>query len=105
MVSTVATVDINSITMTELDSHANMVVLDKECFTFEATGKTCNVEPFSTALGIVQDILIVDVALSYDCPFTHERYILIIHNTLHIKSMTHNLICPFYYEKGWSHCQ
>ncbi len=31
------------ITRSELDSHANMVVLGKDCFIFESTGKTCNV--------------------------------------------------------------
>ena len=38
--------DINNLTIckSELDSHANMVVLGKECFVFESTGKTCNVE-------------------------------------------------------------
>ena len=74
----------------ELDSHANMVVLGKECFIFESTGKTCNVLPFNTELGIASDVPIVDAALAYDCPFTNETYILIIRNALHIKSMENN---------------
>ena len=32
----------------ELDNHANMVVLVKEYFIFESTGKTCKVESFSS---------------------------------------------------------
>ena len=82
-------------TKSELDSHANMVVLGKECFIFESTGKTCNVEPFSSELGIAENIPIVDAALAYDCPFTHETYILIVRNALHINSMNHHLIPPF----------
>ena len=36
----------NDISTSELDSHANMVVLGKDAFIFESTGRTCNVEPF-----------------------------------------------------------
>ena len=75
----------------ELDSHANMIVLGEDCFIFESTGKTCNVEPFSTELGIAQDIAVVDAALTYDCPLSHETYLLIIRNALHIESTNHNL--------------
>jgi len=84
----------------ELDSHANMIVLGKECFVFESTGKTCNVEPFDKTLGIAQNIPIVDAAIAYDCPFTHETYILIIRNALHINTMSHNLIPPFIMREG-----
>ena len=84
----------------ELDSHANMVVLGKECFIFESTGKTCNVLPFNEELGIASDVPIVDAALAYDCPFTNETYILIIRNALYIASMNHNLIPPFIMREG-----
>ena len=84
----------------ELDSHANMIVVGKECFVFESTGKTCNVEPFDKTLGIAQNIPIVDADIAYDCPFTHETYILIIRNALHIDSMSHNLIPPFIMREG-----
>ena len=94
--------DINHFTYSksELDSHANMVVLGKECFVFESTGKTCNVEPFDPALGTAQNIPIVDAAIAYDCPFTNETYILIIRNALHIKTMQNNLIPPFIMREG-----
>ena len=88
-------IEIQITVKSELDSHANMVVLGKECFIFESTGKTCNVEPFSSELGIAENIPIVDAALAYDCPFTHETYILIVRNALHINSMNHHLIPPF----------
>ena len=72
-----------------------MVVLGKECFIFESTGKTCNVEPFSSELRIAENIPIVDAALAYDCPYTHETYILIVRDMLHIESMHDHLILPF----------
>ena len=45
-----------AICRSELDSHTNMIVLGKECFVFESTGKTRYVEPFDPALGITQNI-------------------------------------------------
>ena len=88
--------DINHLTIckSELDSHANMIVLGKECFVFESTGKSCNVEPFDPALGTAQGVPIVDAAIAYDCPFIYETYILIIRNALYIETMQYNLIPP-----------
>ena len=53
---------------TELDSHAKMVVLGLNSFVFESTGRTFNVQPFSTNLGVAKHVPIVDGALAYDCP-------------------------------------
>ena len=75
-------------------------MLCKECFVFESTGKTCNVEPFDPALGTTQGVPIVDAAIAYDCLFTHETYILIIRNTLYIETMQYNLIPPFIMREG-----
>ena len=77
-----------------------MVVLGKECFVFESTGQTCNVKPFDPALGTALDVPIVDAAIAYDCPLTHETYILIIRNALHIPSMRYTLIPPFIMREG-----
>ena len=85
---------------TELDSHANMVVLGLNSFVFESTGRTCNVQPFSTDLGIVKDVPIVDGALAYDCPYSGIVYILLVRNALHVPSMDHNLIPPFIMRAG-----
>lgn len=57
---------------TELDSHANMVVLGKNAYVFERTGRTCNVKPFTTTLGTARDVPIVDGAVAYDCPYSHR---------------------------------
>lgn len=84
----------------ELDSHANMVVLDSNSFVFESTGRTCNVQPFSSDLGTATNVPIVDGALAYDCPYTGEVYILLIRNALRIPSMEHNLLPPFILRAG-----
>ena len=77
-----------------------MIVLGKDCFVFESTGKTCNVEPFDPNLGTAQNVPIDDAAIAYDCPYTYETFILIIRNALHIKTMHHNLIPPFIMREG-----
>ena len=40
-------------------------------------------------------MLAINAALSYDCPYTHEAYILMILNIVHIESMHHHLIPQF----------
>ena len=80
---------------TELDSHANMVVLGRHAFIFESTNRTCSVIPFSDTIGTMKDVPIVDGAIAYDNPSTGETTILIVRNALHVPSMEHNLIPPF----------
>jgi len=80
---------------TELDSHANMVVVGKNAFVFEMTGRTCNVKPFSDELGIAESVPIVHAAIAYDCPYTFKTFILLVRNALYMPSMSCNLIPPF----------
>ena len=77
-----------------------MVVLGKHAFIFESTGRTCSVRPFSSELGVANNVPIVDGAIAYDCPYTQETSILIVRNALHIPSMEHNLIPPFIMRAG-----
>ena len=83
-----------------MDSHANMVVLGSNSFVFESTGRTCNVQPFSTDLGTASNVPIVDGALAYDCTYSGKVYILLVRNALHIPSMDHNLLPPFILRAG-----
>ena len=56
-----------SLPRTELDSHANMVVLGSECFVFDnILDQTCDVEPFDPTIGTAKRVPIVDAALAYD---------------------------------------
>ena len=59
----------------DLDSHANMVVMGINSFVFETTGKSCNVRPFLSELGMAHDVPIVDAAVAFDCPYRHKTYI------------------------------
>ena len=81
---------------TELDSHANMVVLGKHCFVFDhVQGRTCEVESYDPAMRKAKHIPVVDAAITYDCPYTLKTYLLIVRNALHIPTMNNNLIPPF----------
>lgn len=84
----------------ELDSHANMVVLGQNAFVFESTGRTCNVWPFTSDLDIVSNVPIVDGAIAYDCPQASQTYILISRNALYVPMMDNNLISPFIMRHG-----
>ena len=55
---------------TELDSHANMVVLGSHDFIFESKNRTCNVQPFDPSLVTASKIPILDGAVVYECPYT-----------------------------------
>jgi len=85
---------------TELDSHANMVVLGASAFIFESTGRFCNVQPFDSKLRTSHDVPIVDETLAYECPYTMGTYILIVRNALYIKHLRNNLIPPFIMREG-----
>ena len=81
---------------TELDSHANMVVLCDHTYVFDQVdNNTCDVLPFNPSLGKSTKVPIVDGAVAYDCPRTQKTFILVFKNALHVPSMSHNLIPPF----------
>ena len=79
---------------TELKSPTNRVGLGLNSFVFESSGRTCNVQPFSSDLGIAKDVPIADGALACDCPCAGVVYVLVVGNALHVPSMDHNLILP-----------
>jgi hypothetical protein len=79
---------------TELDSHANMAVLGKNCFVFERTGRHCDVSAFSPSIETTS-LPIVDAVIVYDCPFSMQSYLFMIRNALYVPEMEHNLLPPF----------
>ena len=57
---------------TDLDSHANMIVVGKHSFIISYSGKYLDVNAFTEAVGGLTQVPIVDAAISYDCPITHK---------------------------------
>ena len=86
----------NPLPRTELDTHANMVVLGANAYVYDGiNGNTCEVVPYDPKLGSAENVPIVDGAVAYDCPKTMETYILVYNNALHIPLLQHNLVPPF----------
>ena len=75
---------------TELDSHANMVVVEKQATVISESGLHAEVKAFADDCGTLDQIPIVDAAIAYDCPYAQKTYILIVRNALHVESMSHN---------------
>ena len=78
---------------TELDSHANMPVVGRNCTILSETGRTVDVSSYSHDYP-VQELPVVDVAIRYDDPYDGGIRYFIIRNALHIPSMQNNLIPP-----------
>ena len=77
-----------------------MIVVGKHCTVFDTTGRTCTVNAFSPSAGKVNDVPIVDAAVTYDCPIKGKTYLLLMRNVLHIPEIDHNLIPPFILREG-----
>lgn len=68
--------DRNPLPRTELDTHANMIVLGTHAYIYDGTSNsTCDVMPYDPNLGTAEKVPIVDGAVAYDCPRTMETYI------------------------------
>ena len=80
---------------TELDSHANMVVVGSNCLIVEYSGRTAVVNPFTPEYDALTEVPIVDAAVLYECPYSGKEYILLVRNALHVPAMVNNLIPPF----------
>lgn len=89
--ATTSTIDENDSPIdprSELDSHANMIVLGKHAFVFDnIADRTCEVQPFDPSIGSAKHVPIVDAAIAYECPYSHKVVILLMRNA--------NLIPPF----------
>jgi hypothetical protein len=83
------------LSVTELDSHANMAVAGRHCTIISRSGHHATVTPFSADLPVMEQVNIDDVAIAYDDPYSSRTFLLVIRNALLISSMDHNLLPPF----------
>ena len=68
----------------ELDSHANMPVIGSQAYIINWSGKLADVSPFTPDYKTLKDILLVDAAILYICPYTGSEAILVIRNALYL---------------------
>ena len=82
------------VSRTELDSHANMVVVGMNAYAVAYVGKTVTVQPYRPDYKPM-DVPLVDAAVQYDCPHSGTKHVVVIRNALYVPTMTNNLIPPF----------
>ena len=80
---------------TELDSHDNMVVIGAQGTIIQKTGRYAYVNAFSSDVGTLSRVPIVDAAVAYDCSFSGRKLLMVARNDLYVESMDHNLVPPF----------
>ena len=79
---------------TELDSHANMVVLGRHARVVSHSNTTVRVNAFTPEHAPIWKP-VVDAVVAYHDEISRKTYILMFHNSLLVKEMDHNLIPPF----------
>ena len=70
-------------------------VVGYNAYVWRLTGRHVDVSPFTSTLGKLQRVPVVDAMVHYECPVSLKEYILIIFNALYIPTMQNNLIPPF----------
>ena len=85
----------NSVSRTELDSHANMVCLGRHAIIIEDTEKTVDIKPFTPDYNALQKVTVVTGAILLECAFTGKTRIFIFHNALSVLETDHKLVPPF----------
>ena len=94
--------DDNMNATTDLDSHANMVVVGKQATIIQHSGRTVEVNAFADVCKKVENVPIVDAAVAYDCPYTMKTYILIMRNALYIPTNEAQSNSPVHHAGGRS---
>ena len=79
----------------ELYSFYMMSVFEKNALNIADTGKTSQVTLFNPDYKSMENVPIIDRAIVYDCSYSKNSYVLLIHNALHVPSMKYNLVQPF----------
>ena len=72
-----------------------MIVLGKHLFVFEWYGKSCTVNPFNDCLVSVNYAPTTNSDIDYYFPYSHDSYILLLHNALYLPYTEDKLILPF----------
>jgi hypothetical protein len=79
------TVQSNTVSYLELDTHAVTSCVRINCRIVAYTEKTCEVTPYHPDYHPIRDIPIVQAAAAYTCPETGQTYILIINQSLYMR--------------------
>jgi len=88
------TMDNNSLTCTELGSHANTPLVGKYSCILAHTSRKAKVHAFLPDYKS-RLIPVADATIRYECPFSNRDVVLLAKGALHVPAMNMNLIPPF----------
>ena len=77
-----------------------MVVIGAQGTIIQKTGRYADVNAFSSDVGTISRVPIIDAAVAYDCPFSGQTILMVARNSLYVESMDHNLVPPFIMRKA-----
>jgi hypothetical protein len=79
----------------KLDTHADIIVLGRNCVILSHTGRECDVSPYTETYKAIKDVPIVTGATAWTCQHIGDTYILVFHESLWMgEMMDHTLINP-----------
>ena len=78
-----------------------MVVIGVQGTIIQKTVKYADVNEFSSDVGTISRVPIIDAVLAYDCPIYGKKTLLVSRNALFVRSMNYNLIPPFIMREAW----
>jgi hypothetical protein len=79
----------------ELDSHADTVVLGRNCVILSYTGRECDVSPYTDVYDAIKGVPIVSGATAWTSQSTGDTYILVFNEALWMgDTMDHSLLNP-----------
>jgi len=79
----------------ECDSHADTVVLGKNCIIMHVTSRECEVMPYTDTYESIKSVPVVTGATGYTSPRTGQRWILVFNEALYMgDQMEHTLFNP-----------
>ena len=85
-----------SMSRTDLDSHANMALVGRHAYILSDTGRNSRRKTRFTPDYESMQVPIVDAAVQYECPYSGDSPCIDHTKTpLHVPSMKHNLVPPF----------
>jgi hypothetical protein len=84
----------SQLSRSEMDSHADTCVVGSEALIVYDCKRPINVTGFDPSKGSVKNLNIVTAAVAYEDPTNRQTMILIMHQVIHVPTISHNLVNP-----------
>jgi hypothetical protein len=95
----------SQLSRSEMDSHADTCVVGSEALIVYDFKRPVNVTGFDPSKGSVKNLNIVTAAVAYDDPNNGQTLILILHQVIHVPTISHNLVNPIQLQLNDVRCE